>query len=637
MNGYFAFSPNWCNSHPYMSIPCLTPYLGNKHNIKSLDLNQKIKEYTRSRKFIDHCYQRIQSSLPEKLVKKYQMIYEFLIGYEQEAYKTIHDLDDFLKIDKYVKASLYESELKRFIGIANGMDNKAQKCKTVDELWELIEDQDSYYLKFYEDYFENFDWKACDVFMISLAGTQQILPAFVLGRFIKNKDAGIKVIMGGNPFTKITNRIDEKWIKFFGKVFDVLSIYEGEYSLVDLLDAIEYDLDLKEVPNVICMADGKIYINKTEQRVVNIENGLAPSFEGYDLECYDSPERILPYYVTRGCYWKKCTFCDHDFGYMDCFRIKSIEKIISDIKQYKEKYQVKYIHFVDEAIPPKILGELSEAILENKLEVNWFTCIKASKLFTIDLCKKMKCAGCQFVSIGVESCSQKVLDNMDKGITIEDIKITLDNMKRAGIWAHCFMINNFEGEDDHDRWNTFFFAEANKDKFTSIGMGNFTLSRNAKIAGKIMLSEDNVEVSDFSNDLVYHCDTALKEEEADLLRTFYRNFNFTSYFMAEFMYEREHLAVWTANYAGILNNDYFNRQFLEKVKYNKTFLLTQICEDKLHVYAMLTKKYFILPKEFLDIINVFDGDVQQLLLTDQLNKFNNKEEIIYFLLEELYA
>ena len=61
MNGYFAFSPNWCNSHPYMSIPCLTPYLGNKHNIKSLDLNQKIKEYTRSRKFIDHCYQRIQS------------------------------------------------------------------------------------------------------------------------------------------------------------------------------------------------------------------------------------------------------------------------------------------------------------------------------------------------------------------------------------------------------------------------------------------------------------------------------------------------------------------------------------------------------------------------------------------------
>lgn len=57
----------------------------------------------------------------------------------------------------------------------------------------------------------------------------------------------------------------------------------------------------------------------------------------------------------------------------------------------------------------------------------------------------------------------------------------------------------------------------------------------------------------------------------------------------------------------------------------------------MHVYAMLTKKYFILPKEFLDIINVFDGDVQQLLLTDQLNKFNNLEEIIYFLLEELYA
>lgn len=74
----------------------------------------------------------------------------------------------------------------------------------------------------------------------------------------------------------------------------------------------------------------------------------------------------------------------------------------------------------------------------------------------------MKCAGCQFVSIGVESCSQKVLDNMDKGITIEDIKITLDNMKRAGIWAHCFMINNFEGEDDHDRWNTFSLQKRTK-------------------------------------------------------------------------------------------------------------------------------------------------------------------------------
>lgn len=637
MKGIFFFPPNWCNSHPYMSIPCIMPYL-QQFDITACDLNAHYRVYQRSKRNLDKCYKRINEFVSQELSEKYNMIYEFLTEDGSKIEDILHDVRKFVNLEEYVFASMYEDELRLFQKVAYEKDGDLNSFRTISDVIGKIDDEDkNYYLDFYEDYFEKRDLNDISVVLVSLAGIQQIISALTLCRYIKRNYPHIKIIVGGNPFTKIINKIDQSWSVLFEKVFDYIMVFEGEYAVPDLLRCIENQGGVEAVPNCIHMKSGVVVKNKIDTRVVDIENGFLPEFSDYDLGAYNVPEVVLPYYVTRGCYWRKCTFCDHDFGYADCFRIKSIEKIVNDLCIYKEKYNVKYVHFVDEAIPPKVIEKMCHAILEKKLDIKWFTCIKASKQYTEELCRLMKEAGAVFVSIGVESCSQKVLNHMNKGISVEDIEITLLNMRKAHIWAHCFMINNFEGEDYKERWETFYFVHKYRNLFTSIGMGNFTLSRNAKIFDESGLSRECETMNAFSNDVFYNSQTALASQEADFLCNYYNNINFTSYFFDTYVFEREHLAFWIFEKQGFLNSIYMKKEYMAQISYNNKFLLKKIADGKMYIYSLMTKKFYSLPEQFEPIVELFDGNIEKLNGIPQMKLFANKENVISFLLDELYA
>ncbi len=188
-------------------------------------------------------------------------------------------------------------------------------------------------------------------------------------------------------------------------------------------------------------------------------------------------------------------------------------------------------------------------------------------MFTLELCKLMKQAGCRFVSMGIETCSEEVLSKMVKGINKQDIEITLENMKQAQIWSHCFMINSFEGETDKNRWETFYYVRKNRRYFTSIGMGDFTLSRNAKIYSEIENNELE-EISDFSNDLVYRSHSATSKEESLILQDYYSSINFTSEFFTQYIFEREHLALLISEQEGFSNHKWLLKEYMDKVQYN---------------------------------------------------------------------
>lgn len=637
MKGLFLFPPNWCCSHPYMSIPCLIPFT-RKHDLEVIDLNIEYNNFIKSDYYLDYSYNKIQKKLKgHKEYVKYSMIYEFLKDNRNVWDRIINSIDDFLQIEKYVFCGKYVEELKSFIEVANDSKAAFYHVKTIDELLNAIDDEDNnHYLHFYNYYFRNIDILEQSVAVISLAGTQQLLSSMTLAAYLKKHNPEIKIVIGGNPFTKITNRINTNWKKIIGKYLDYISLYEGEYGLVEILDCIENGSNNQNLRNVVYISNDEIIINKSDDRIVDIEHISEPVFENYNLKAYHAPSVILPYYVTRGCYWKKCAFCDHDFGYTDCFRIKSIDKIAIDLQRYKEKYNVEYIHFVDEAIPPKYLGQIADKLIELNLNIKWFTCIKASSQFTVELCRKMKKSGCQFVSIGVESCSQDVLNAMNKGISINDIRTTLQSMKKANIWAHCFMINNFEGETNDNRWETFFEINKNRRVFTSIGMGNFTLSRNAKIAQTMFLN-DKKEVSDFSNDLIYVPESALDKEHANQLCHYYSGLNFTSEFLSSIIFEREHLAIFMGNFQGFTNSDILKQEYLKHVKYNKKFILTRVFNDKLYVYSLLNKSEYVLPKSIIPILDLFDGNINKFIKNRMVQAVNNKDELVYFLLEELFA
>ena len=406
MKGIFYFPPNWRHSQPDVEIPSLLPYLRD-FDITACDMNVQYRIYQRGRENLDRCLERITETVSEELSEKYNMIYHFLVRNKVRVEYILHDMERFVNPEKYILTSLYERELQLFQKSAYEKECDINLWETVTDVIEKTDnEEENYYLDFYESYFREHDLNNIDVVLIFPAGEQQIVSAFTLCRYIKKTYPDIKIIVGGKPFTGRINEIDQSWSTLFEKLFDFIMVYELEYALPNLLRCIAGGQSVDSVPNCIHIQNNMVVKNAIDSRVVDIESSPIPDFSSYYLASYNVPEIVLPYSMTRRCYEKQCTSCKHDFECGNGLQIKSVEKVINDLCIYKEKYHAKYIHFTDESIPSEVIEKICHAILEKKLDIKWFTYIRASKQYTKELCTLIQQAGAVLVSDSAEVSSQ---------------------------------------------------------------------------------------------------------------------------------------------------------------------------------------------------------------------------------------
>src|SRR5439155_8613295 len=145
---------------------------------------------------------------------------------------------------------------------------------------------------------------------------------------------------------------------FFTRVFDSAIMYEGEHALLWLLEALSGQRKLEPVPNLIYRDETGIHLNKD----IYTEKTTAlplPDFDGLPLDSYFVPVRILPYLATRGCYWGRCTICDHGQGYFDQYRGLPAQDVVRQIKALKEKYRAEHFLFADESYPPALFKKVT--------------------------------------------------------------------------------------------------------------------------------------------------------------------------------------------------------------------------------------------------------------------------------------
>src|SRR5690606_15962541 len=100
-------------------------------------------------------------------------------------------------------------------------------------------------------------------------------------------------------------------------------------------------------------------------------------------------------------------------------------------------------HFVDEAAPPALMREVAIEIIKRKLTVSWWTNIRFEKSFTLDLCRLLKASGCIAVSGGLEVASDRLLQLIDKGVTVEQVARVTHNFTEAGIMVHAYLMYGF--------------------------------------------------------------------------------------------------------------------------------------------------------------------------------------------------
>ena len=100
-------------------------------------------------------------------------------------------------------------------------------------------------------------------------------------------------------------------------------------------------------------------------------------------------------------------------------------------------------HFVDEAAPPALMREVALEIIKRNLVVTWWTNIRFENSFTADLCILLKASGCIAVSGGLEVASDRLLDLIKKGVTVEQVAQVTRNFTESGIMVHAYLMYGY--------------------------------------------------------------------------------------------------------------------------------------------------------------------------------------------------
>ncbi len=147
--------------------------------------------------------------------------------------------------------------------------------------------------------------------------------------------------------------------------------------------------------------------------------------------------------LAHGCYWHRCAFCDVSLDYIRRYDPADAAVVVDWMEQAMRDTGLAGFHFVDEAAPPALLGNLAREILRRGLEVEWWANIRFEKQFTPELCKLLADSGCLAMSGGLECANDRLLALMDKGLTTAQAADAMNALSSAGIMVHAYLMYGY--------------------------------------------------------------------------------------------------------------------------------------------------------------------------------------------------
>ena len=510
MKSLLLFPPDWLPSEPYLSLPSLASVLRPAgHEVSQLDVNVEMYDLFFSPQFLDHVAKRISSELghlqheqkERALDEEEQVLMDQLLTCTPELFEQYSQ--DVEKAKKILRGnSFYDIDqlewatncLHQTMSLVSLGYYPAQICFPPIETdivykpfmsSEILEAVDDDQINIYRDVYRMLirpvmERERPKMVGISVVQQKQLIATFTFCKMIKEEFPGTHITLGGNIITRIRDTLPE--MQGLWEWFDTAVVYEGESAYLKLTEAVESGSTFSQLPNLIYKDDTGIHVNK-EVCSENLADLPPPDFDGLPLEKYFVPNLILPYLATRGCYWGKCTFCDHFQGYVEGFRTKQVDHIVQEIKSLKDKYGTRFFHFTDESYPPALFQKLSRKLIEEKLDIAWTTHMRFEEsLLEEQVWKDVAESGCKYLHFGYESGNQRVLKLMDKATELGAIETNLRMSSEAGIWNHLMGFFGFPGETSAEADDSKAFVEKNAAHIHSLGFMTFVLGKYSPIA-----------------------------------------------------------------------------------------------------------------------------------------------------------
>ena len=244
---------------------------------------------------------------------------------------------------------------------------------------------------------------------------------------------------------------------------DYVVMGEGERAMVELATSISKGEDDQAI-GVACRHNGKI-VKTAPKFISNLDDLPFPALHLLPLHLY---VRSIEYLnvkpvdtmsIVRGCPYN-CTFCETRQLWGTACRTFSPPRVMEEIKHLMANYGTKGIYFVNDnfTIRKKETAELCALIRKNNLDIEW-VCDTRVDLISRDLLREMKAAGCKTICFGGESGSPRILEKVNKGVTLEQTEHALKMCREEGIHTSCSFMLGIPGETPSDWKATFKFVK----------------------------------------------------------------------------------------------------------------------------------------------------------------------------------
>lgn len=356
----------------------------------------------------------------------------------------LEDLSDLIKecIDEHFGFSRYAERLGRSANSFDELYEELQKPLTfVDELL----------LDHLQKHIEQVNPK---LVCISVPFPGNLYAAFRSAQWLKQYHPEIKVTMGGGfPNTELRSLKDQRVFEFF----DFITLDDGEAPIEQLLKYISGEVNETELKRTFLLQNNQItYFNSPGCKDYKQSEVGTPDYSDLLLDQYISAiEVVNPMHslwsdgrwnkltMAHGCYWGKCTFCDISLDYIKLYEPIAAKLLCDRMEAIIAQTGNNGFHFVDEAAPPALMRSLAFEIIKRKLVVSWWTNVRFEKSFTRDLCLLLKASGCIAVSGGLEVASDRLLELIQKGVTVEQVARVNKHFTEAGIMVHAYLMYGF--------------------------------------------------------------------------------------------------------------------------------------------------------------------------------------------------
>ncbi|MEM2704067.1 MAG: radical SAM protein [Candidatus Bathyarchaeia archaeon] len=236
---------------------------------------------------------------------------------------------------------------------------------------------------------------------------------------------------------------------------DIIVRKEGEITLLDIVKRLENGQSIHDVLGITYRDKGNIVRTPDRPYIENLDDLPFPAHDLLPIEhMRKSGTLIFPVITSRGCiFW--CDFCTAVRMFGRKYRTRSPRNIVDELELLEKKYSAEEVAFCDDlfTFDQERTRKLCREIKKRKLEIKW-TCGTRVDMVTKDLLRAMKEAGCIGVWFGVESGSQRLLNEMHKGISVAQTVKAFKWAREIGLRTLAQVIIGFPGEDEKSAWET---------------------------------------------------------------------------------------------------------------------------------------------------------------------------------------